>query len=161
VYASAKGIDTATVAITADEIVKLYYSLASEYRDNVCWVMAGATEGTIRGLTVSTQFPFAGNGGSNGGVGNGNVPQGAGWLVDARSRVFNSDEIDLIAASKKPLCVGNFSAGYAIIDRKYMTVLRDPYSEASKGLVNLWFHARFSGGIVDTGAFKHALTPTG
>lgn len=161
VYASAKGVDLDTVGITAAEVLELYFSLAAEYRSGAAWVMAGATEGTIRGTAISTTFPFVGTGGTYGGVGNSGLTQGAGWMVDPSTPVFSSDEIDAIAASKKVLCIGNFNAGYAIIDRRYMTILRDPYSEASKGLVNLWFHARFSGGIVDALAFKHASTPTG
>ncbi len=161
-YASALGVTAASAtALTAAEIVQLYYTIPSEYRDNMVAVMATATEGALRGLTVSTQFPFVGNGGANGGVGAGGVSNGGGWIVAPSCRVFNSSAMDAIAASKKPVLIGNFAAGFAIVERKGLTVLRDPYSEASQGNVNLWFRARWSSGIVDAGAFRHILTPTG
>lgn len=161
-YASTLGVSLASpTAATAAEVIALYYKLASEYRDNVVWVMRGATESAVRGLTTQYPFPFVGNGGTMGAVGMSAFPQGAGWLVDQKSRVFNSDGMDAITAAKKPIVVGNFEAGYAIIDRKFLTVLRDPFSQANKGTINLWFHARFSGGVVNANAFYHALTATG
>jgi len=167
IYGSTKGVDSASAtALTASEIVKLFYTLPGEYRDNVAWMMKGASEGIIRSLTASTSFPFVGNSGTNGGVGNSapapseTLYQGSGWLVDPSSKVYNSDEVDAITASKKPVCVGNFNAGYAIIERKMLTVLRDPYSSANKGLVQMWWYARMGGGITNATAFQHILTPS-
>lgn len=162
IYSSTKGIDAASAtAVTAAEIVKLYYTVAAEYRDKMAWVMAPATEAAIRNLESTKEFPFVGNGGANGGVGTGSYPNGGGWLVDPRAGVFTSSACDALAASKKVVMVGNFEAGFAIADRKYLTVLRDPYSEASKGIVNLWFYSRWSSGVTNADALQHILTPTG
>lgn len=161
VTGSTKGVDAASAsALTAAEIVKLYYSVPAEYRDRVAWVMTGATEATLRQLALSTTFPFVGTGGMYGGVGNGAQANGAGWLVAVNSAVFNSSAMDSIAASKKPVLVGNFEAGYVIFERKGLTVLRDPYSEAGKGIVNLWWHCRQTGGVKNAQALYHILTPT-
>jgi len=161
VAGSTKGVDAASAtAVTPAEIISLYHKLTSEYRDSVSWFMTGASEGTIRGLTASTSTPFTGTGGYAGGIGNTGYPQGVGWLVSPSSRVFNAADMDAIAASKKSIVVANAGAAYAIVDRKFLTVLRDPYSEASKGIVNLWWYARFTGGVVNAVAAQHILHPS-
>jgi HK97 family phage major capsid protein len=159
VTGSQKGLDAASAStLSATEIVKLYHSLASEYRDNVSWFMTGATEGVIRGL-AGNPFYFVGTGGTQGGVGNTGFPQGAGNLV-APSRVFNAPDMDEIGTSKKSVVVGNVNAGYVITERKGMTVVRDPYTLASKGEVNILAFFRNSGAVVNPVAFKHILHPT-
>jgi HK97 family phage major capsid protein len=164
VTSSGLGVTAASAsALTGPEIVSQYYKLAGEYRDKAVWVMRGATEGAIRALQA-TAFNFVGQGetpglgGAQGGTNR--PPQGTGWLVSPQAPVYNSDEMDAIAASKKPVLVGNFEAGYAIAERKMLTILRDQFSEASKGLVNLWFYVREGMGSVNDDAFKHILTPT-
>jgi HK97 family phage major capsid protein len=144
------------LTVAATEVVRVYHALPAEYRDTPVWVMRGATEGTIRGLT-GNPFYFVGNGGMQGGAGNQSFPQGAGWLVDQRSKVFNSDEMAAIGVNAKPVLVGNFAAGYQIFERKTLTVLRDPYSQANKGLINLWFYFRETGGVVNSTAFQYIL----
>lgn len=163
-YGSTLGVTSASASVfTAAEIIDQYYKLAGEYRDNPTWVMRGTTEGGIRKLTSST-LPFIGTGGTQGALGTGfgtnALNAGTGWLVDPKARVFNSDEMDAVSTTKKPVLLGNFEAGYAIIERKMLTVLRDPYSSASKGIVQLWWYMREGGGIVDTAALYHILTPS-
>lgn len=161
--ATAGTVAASATAVTAAEIIDNYYKLPGEYRDRPTWIMRGATEGAVRKLT-STTFPFVGTGGTQGAVGQGQgmnaLPSGTGWLVDPKAIVFNSDEMDALTASKKPILVGNFEAGYAVIERKVLTVLRDPYSSANKGLVQLWWYFREGGGVTDALAFYYMATPS-
>ncbi|MGB8644033.1 MAG: phage major capsid protein [Anaerolineae bacterium] len=162
VYAGTTGVTAASAtAVTAAEVMSLYYKLPTEYQDSVIWTMATATHGAVRSLGAPAYgFAFAGNGGFNGGAGDGGFPNGSGWLVDNRSKVFTTGAMDSLAASHKPISVMNPSAGYALVDRKGLTVLRDPYSQAAKGLVNVWFYARFSGGVVNATAIQNLVTPS-
>ena len=162
VYASTLGTTAASAtAVTAAEVASLYYKIPAEYQDNVVWAMLTATHGAVRGLGGPTNgFAFVGNGGYNGGAGTGSAQPNAGWLVDPRSRVFTPVGMDSLAASKKPIFAGNLNAGYAIAERKGLTVLRDPYSEASVGNVNIWFHSRWSAGVVNSEALYHIATPS-
>lgn len=161
VYASTLGVTAASgTAVTAAEIVEQYHKVPAEYRDRISWVMRGATEGAIRKLTVSTQFPFVGNGGANGGAGMSGLAQGQGWLVSPSAGVFNSDGMDALTTSKKPIFCGNFEAGYVIAERKGLTIFRDPYSLSTKGLVNILAHFRETGGVTNAAALYHLLTPS-
>jgi len=163
---STLGVTAASAtAVTGQEIVDHYYKLPGEYRDNAVWVMRGATEGAVRKLGAPQYgFAFVGTGGYHGGVGQGEgvnaAPVGTGWLVHTKAPVYNSDEVDALAASKKPILLGNFEAGYAIAERKMLTVLRDPFSSADKGLVQLWFYVREGMGVVNADALYHLLTPS-
>lgn len=160
IYGSTLGVTAAAAAaVTAAEVNSLFYKIPAQYQDNVVWAMLTATHGAVRGLS-GNPFYFVGNGGSNGGAGQGGAQPNAGWLVDPRSRVFTPEGVDALAASKKPIFAGNLNAGYAIVDRKGLTVLRDPYSEASSGNVNLWFHTRWSAGVIDADALYHIATPS-
>lgn len=149
-FTSASGL-----ALSAAEVVKLYYSLAAEYRDNIAWGMSGATEATIRQLNGTAFFPFQGNGGYNGGVGVGGLAQGTGWLVDARSRVFNVADFASIGVNNKPVTVFNAEAGYMIVERKGLTVFRDPYTLAANGEVNIIAYFRETGGVVNPLAVQY------
>ena len=166
VYGSTAGTALASAtAITADEVVGAYFKLPGEYRDNPIWIMAGATEAIVRKLQPTTNpYAFIGTGGTFGGAGNAmgtnDRVRGTGWLINPSSRTFNSEYMDALAASKKPVFIGNIEAGYAIAERKLLTVLRDPYSSANKGLVQLWFYVREGMGIVNATALYHLPTPT-
>lgn len=155
-----KGVDAAAAtAIAAGEVVSLYHTLTSEYRDAVSWFMNGSVEGLIRKLN-GTPFYFVGNGGNNGGAGNAGFPQGAGSLVGP-SRVFNAaDMTSTIAASSKPLLVANVNAAYSITERKGLTILRDPYTLANKGQINVLTFFRNSGAVVNPVAAQYILQPS-
>jgi len=142
------GVSAASAtAVTAAEIVQLYYSLPAEFRDNVAWTMAGATEGAIRGLQ-SDGFNFIPQGGANG------IGQPTGWLVAPNARVFNSSSAPAMTANLIPIVVGNWAAGYLIAEVRQMTVFRDPYSRALYDQVCIHSSARFGGTVRDVLAFR-------
>ena len=156
--ASAGITSAASSALAFADLTNVYHSLTSEYRDDVSWFMNGTVEGLVRGVTGNPAY-FVGNGGYQGAVGNTGFPQGAGWFV-APSKVFNSADMDSYGTTKKPVVVGNVGAGYAITERAGFTVLRDPYTLANKGLVNILFYYRNSGAVVNTNALKLITMPS-
>ncbi len=146
-------------ALTFADIVNVYHTILNEYRDNVAWFMAGATEGLVRTLTGNPAY-FIGNGGTQGGVGNTGFPQGAGGLVDFRSKVFNAAGMDAIGASKHPVAVGNVNAGYVILERKLLTVIRDPYTLSGQGFLQVTTYWRNSGYVTNPEAIQVLTQPS-
>lgn len=157
-YGSEKGVDAAAAAaIAVTEPIALLHSLNAEYRDNVVWICTKTTEGIVRGLNTAYSYPYIGNGGASGFLGNGGGPAPNAFLG---GRMFNLETgMDEIAASKKPLMVGNFQAGYVICERRALTIRRDE-SAMSTGIVRLLISYRIGGGVVVAEAFKHILTPS-
>lgn len=117
----------AQAAATAADIPGIVYSLPDGYQDNAAWVMRRATEGAYRALT-GNGFQF--------------VPTPAG----GESRlwgfpVYNSAYAEAIATTKKSMVFGNWQF---MLKREApgLTVLRDPYSSASSGQVNIYYYIR-------------------
>ena len=160
VNGASAGITGASASVFSfADVNSLYHSLKSEYRDNVAWFMTGTTEGLIRGLTGNPAY-FVGNGGTQGGVGNTGYPQGAGGLIAPNAGVFNSPDMDAIGTSKVPVIVANCAAGYTILDRKLLTVIRDPYTLSGAGMLQITTFWRNSGYVTNSDAVKKLTTPS-
>ena len=61
-------------------------------------------------------------------------------------------EMDDIENGKSPIAFGNFKHGYKIIDRKDITMIKDPYS--AKPYVEFYMTKRVGGGVVNPAAIK-------
>lgn len=117
----------AQAAATAADIPGIVYSLPDGYQDNAAFVMRRATEGAYRALTGSA-FQF--------------VPTPAGgegrlWGFP----IHNSAYAEAIATTKKSMVFGNWEF---MLKREApgLTMLRDPYSSASTGQVNIFYYIR-------------------
>lgn len=139
-------------AISAANIMDLYYALSQPYRQGASWVMRGATEGYVRKLT-SAVFTF------------GQTPQGQvgqtgfDWLVSPSSRVFNSDEMDAIGSAAKSILFANWSY-YYIVERAGLVIRRLNELYAGTGQVGILASFRVGGAVTQSEAFKHLLHPT-
>jgi HK97 family phage major capsid protein len=142
--------------ITGAEVVKLYYALQAEYRDNVSWLMTQKTEGVIRGLT-GNWFQFVPN--TIGG--NPTTGQPTGFMVDPRSKVFNYSGVDeLDAGAAKTVYAFNAPASLVICQRKGLTIQRDPYTLMLSGSVQFAVNSRFGIGVVNADAIQWMVHPT-
>lgn len=117
----------AAAAATDTDISGIVYSLPDGYQDRAAFVMRRASEGAYRALKGSV-FQFA--------------PTPAGnarelWTYP----IFNTAFVEAIATTKKSVLFGNWEF-MTYRDEEGMTVLRDPYSSASTGIVNLHFSFR-------------------
>jgi HK97 family phage major capsid protein len=119
-------------AATAADIPKLVYALPDGYQDNTAWLMRRATEGAYRSL-AGNAWQFA------------PMPAGAiGASGQAQlwgSPVFNTGYAEAVATTKKSLIFGNFNFMQMREDPQ-LVVLRDPYSSAANGQVNLFYYMR-------------------
>lgn len=121
-HASTLGSDPAAT------IIGMFHTLASAVAQNGVWLMNRKTLGTLRTLKDGTgRFIMLDP-----------ITAGAPVTLLGRPIVEMIDMPD-VAANAYPIMFGDLS-GYRITDRVGLSVLRDPYSQATKGLVR--FHAR-------------------
>jgi HK97 family phage major capsid protein len=119
----------AAAAFSADELIDLMWLLPAQYRSNASWLMNGKTLGTVMKLKD----------------GQGNYLWQPGLQAGQPSTLLGRPIIEDpsmadIGANASPIIVGDFAKAYRIFDRVGMSILRDPYTQATKGLVR--FHAR-------------------
>ncbi len=118
-------------AITAAEIPALMYKLKEQYDPGAAWLMNRTVEGYLRGFT-GNNFQF--------------VPTPQGTIGGSTRELFgkpihNSTYMPLATTGLKSLVYGNFSSMGVRISPD-VTVLRDPYSNAANGQVNLHYYFR-------------------
>lgn len=133
----------AAAAATVTDIPKLYYAMGDEYGDNLAWIMKRATQGAYMTLT-GNNFQLAG------------TPPGSGPGLWGQP-VYNSSAVPAIGTGLKSLILlnGNF------VGRRegVLTFLRDPYSSAGTGQVNLWFYTRLVYKVLVADAVQYGTHP--
>ena len=134
-----------TTSNGVDKITDMVYKLKSGYRQNACFVMSKQTLGTLRQLKASSgDYIWAPS-----------VIAGSQQWTPSRLlgySVVEAEDMPAIAANSLSIAFGDFSAGYVIVDRSGMSVLRDPYSNAP--YVTFRTVRRVGGGVVDFDAIK-------
>jgi HK97 family phage major capsid protein len=142
----ATGVTTASAtAITADEMVEFVHSLKADYAQNAAFMMNRTTLGEIRKLKdTAGQYIF-----QTGFSGQAGLPN----TILGHPYVEAPDVAD-IATGTKPIIFGDFRRGYMIVDRVALSVLRDPYSQASSGNVRYLARRRVGGEVVLAEAMK-------
>lgn len=112
-------------AATDTDIPGIVYSLPDGYQDSAAFLMRRATEGSYKALKGSV-FQF-------------NPTPAGGERSFWGYPVFNTGYAEAIATGKKSVVFGNFNF---VLNRESpeMTMLRDPYSAAGTGQVNVWYY---------------------
>jgi HK97 family phage major capsid protein len=115
-------------AASAGDVPKLTYSIKGQYADGAAWVMPRATEGAYRALTGNA-WAFA--------------PMPAGSPAPSSLwgfPVYNSEQsFGAVGAGNKSSLFGNFNF-VGLREGSGFTFLRDPYSSAGTGQVNLFYY---------------------
>ncbi len=115
--------------IKADGLIDLYYALAPFYRQRAVWMLNGSTLAAIRKLKDG-QGQYLWQPG---------LTLGQPETILGRPAVEAVDMPD-IAGNAYPVVFGDFSTGFRIYDRISLSLIRDPYTQATSGLTR--FHAR-------------------
>ncbi len=115
--------------VNADQLIGLMYSMPAAYRNNGSWLMNGTTLGKVRTLKD----------------GNGNYLWQPSYQAGQPSTLLGRPVIEDptmpdVANGAFPIIYGDFTKAYRVYDRVGMSILRDPYTQATKGMVR--FHAR-------------------
>jgi HK97 family phage major capsid protein len=125
----------------SDVLMDVIYALKAGHRQNASFVMNRKTQGEIRKLKDA----------------DGNYL----WQPPARAgeaasligfAVAEAEDMPAIAAGATAIAFGDFRAGYLVVDRVGVRVLRDPYS--AKPYVLFYTTKRVGGGVQDFEAIK-------
>ena len=138
----ATGVAGALPATTpSDKLFDLIYTLKAQYRPNARFAMNRATQSVIRKLKDTTNNylwqPAVQPGGN---------PALMGFPI------LESEDVPAIATASMSIAFGDFGAGYLIVDRVGMRILRDPFS--AKPYVLFYTTKRVGGGVQDFDAIK-------
>lgn len=126
----------------SDKLVDLQHALKRTYRANAQWVMNDATLGEIRKFKDSNGIYLWAPSGLQQGI----VGQLLGYGVTT------DDYMPDLAANAFPVAFGDFKRGYLIVDRRGISVLRDPYT--SKPYIKFYTTKRVGGGVQNYEAIK-------
>ncbi len=123
--------------LSADALINILYALKPAYRGNATWVMNSTTLATIRKLKDTTGAYIWQPG----------LQAGQPETILGRPVV---DAIDMpdIASGTFPIAVGDFDAGYRIIDRLELSILANPYLLATTGITRMHATRRVGGGVL-------------
>lgn len=123
--------------LSSDALISLLYALPAAYRRNATWVMNGATIATIRKLKDSQ----------------GNYLWQPGLQAGQPETILGRPVVDALdmpgaTSGEFPIAVGDFNAGYRIIDRQEMSILVNPYLLATNGITRFHATRRVGGAVI-------------
>lgn len=136
----------ATASATAnpgDVLIRTFYDLQGAYQANATWMMKNTTAAEVAVLKdAEGRHVMMGMMNSDGL-----------FVRSIQGRPLEiADDMPAIADNAYAIAVGDFAAGYTIVDGKSVTVLRDPYS--AKPHVLFYTTKRVGGGLVEADAIK-------
>lgn len=130
-------------AFTADGLMDLFYAVKEAYARNGKWLARRASVGAIRKLKN----------------GSGDYLWAAGLAGGQPATILDKPIVECIdmpaiASAAEAAIFGDLKRGYQIVDRLDMEVLRDPYTQASSGLVRFHARKRVGGQVINDEAFR-------
>lgn len=131
--------------VTADGLIQLFHDLPSAYRANGVWMMNSTTLGIVRKLKDGTsgQYLLLTQG----------IANAPATTLLGRPVVEAPDMPD-IGAGNFPIAFGDFRQGYRVFDRVNLSILRDPYSQATNGMTRFHGRRRVAGGVAKAEALR-------
>lgn len=130
----------------ADKLIDLVHALKSKYRANGSFLMNDLTIASARKLKSTT-----GSGAANSYLWEPSFQAGQPARLLGYP-VYSDDNMPDIGANAYAIAFGDFKAGYQIVDRAGVSVLRDPYTK--KGFVKFYTTRRVGGAVVNYEAIK-------
>ena len=126
-------------ALTANGLLDLVYAIKSDYLSNSRFVMNRGTFGSLLKLEDGEGQKIFHVGMT--------LVGGAPNTILGYPYVLATDMPD-IGGSAKPIAFGDFNRAYTIVDRVQMSILRDPFSQATSGNVRYVARKRVGGAVV-------------
>jgi HK97 family phage major capsid protein len=133
--------------LTTDGLIRLMFSLKDRYLANANWLMKRGTVASVM-LFKDQQGQYMWRPG---------LQEGQPSMLLGHS-IRRADDLPTVGAGTLPVAFGDFRAGYTVVDRLGIRVLRDPYS--SKPFVEFYTRARVGGDVVDFEAFALQVIST-
>lgn len=129
--------------LLSDGLITLFHAVPAAYRQNGAWMMNSTTVGAVRKLKTSTGAPLWTDS-----LAAGNPPTILGRPV------IEAVDMPDIAVNAFPIVFGDFNSAYRIYDRIGLTILRDPFTQATNGLVRFHARRRVGGDVVKAEALR-------
>jgi HK97 family phage major capsid protein len=137
---------SATIADTdgqANGLITLYHALHSNYSRNATWLLNRATIGSVRKLkTAEDDYIWV----------PGLASLRPNTILDAAYQEIPDMPVE--AANAYPIAFGDWRRAYTVVDRIQMSMLRDPYTQATSGNVRFLFRRRVGGQTVLPEAYQ-------
>ena len=129
--------------LSADALIDLMYALPAFYRNSGSFLLNGNSIAAIRKLKdLEGRYLWQDA-----------LTAGAPNTLLGRP-VVEAVDMEDIAADAFPVVYGDFARGHRIVDRVGLSVLRDPYTVATEGLVRFHGRRRVGAGVVRPDAFR-------
>ncbi len=129
----------ASAALTGDGLIQLVHDIKTDYGRNGSFMFNRSTLAAIRKLKDSAgQYVFQAGMMLTAGVPN--TILGYPYL--------EAPDMPDVSAGTKPVVFGDFRRGYLIVDRVALSVLRDPFTQATSGNVRYYARRRVGGQVI-------------
>jgi HK97 family phage major capsid protein len=143
-YTPSGGASNFAASNPADALIDLFHGIKAPYRANGVWMLNATTLGIIRKFKDSQGRYLVNIAGLD------NTPV---TTILGRPVVEAPDMPD-VGANTTPLIFGDFSQGYRVFDRTSLSILRDPYSQATNGMTRFHGRRRVAGGVGKSEALR-------
>jgi len=127
-----------TSAVSADKLWDALLGLKAAYARNARWLMNRTVVSAIRQLKDGTTGVYLWQPSMVAGI----------PATLCGIPVVDCPDMPNIASASLSIAVGDFNAGYLIVDRVGISVLRDPYTQAAKSTVRILARRRVGGQVV-------------
>lgn len=127
----------------ANGLLSLKFGLKTAYTRNASWVLNRTTLGSVRRLKDADKNYIWMPG----------IALGKPNTIDGDPYVEVPD-MPSEAAGAYPIAYGDFAKAYTLVDRIQMSMLRDPYTQATAGNIRFIFRRRLGGQVVLAEAFR-------
>ena len=130
----------AGTALAINGLIDLYSAVKTDYARNGTFMFNRGTLGKIRQLNTGTGGSYVFQAGFS-------LQTGVPNTILGQPYVEASDMPD-VGAGNKPIAFGDFSRAYVIVDRINLSILRDPFTQASTGTIRYLARKRVGGQVV-------------
>jgi HK97 family phage major capsid protein len=125
-------------ALDGDSLISAAHNVKTEYSKNGTFVMNRSTVSAVRKLKDGGgQYIFQ----------PGIYGMGIGSNILGHS-IVEATDMPNVAGGTKPVIFGDFKRGYMIVDRVNLSIMRDPFTQASSGNVRYIARRRVGGQVV-------------
>jgi HK97 family phage major capsid protein len=132
-----------TTALLVGGLIDLFHAVPPAYRSNGAWMLNSTSVAAVRKLTTAQGAPLWVD----------SLAAGNPATILGRP-VIEAVDMPAIGASSFPILFGDFNQAYRIYDRVSLSFLRDPFTQATNGLVRFHARRRVGGDVVKAEAIK-------
>lgn len=133
----------------ADMLIDTFYSLPAAYRNAGTWLMNSTTLAAIRKLKDGTTGTYLWSPGF----------QGQADTILGRP-VIDCPDMEDVGSGKTPIAFGDIKTTYRILDRIGLSILVNPYIQATNGITRIHATRRVGGAVVQPAAMKKIVCKT-